>query len=227
MKTKLIVLMLILLSCNDETIEQPKGQIQLVSIHKTVYNTDNSISTGIIDFKYNQKGLLTEGFGHYTYNENDQLIEIRYSDYSTFFEYENNLVVKVIYQYRIFNTESTNYFEYNTQGEINKYIIETPFYTVVYNNFIYDTNGNRTSYANAAQPNQRFISTYDEKNNPYTLFYDEAVLKTLFHGKNNKLKDNDDKTMVYEYNSENYPIKQTTYYEDQLESIIIYNYITL
>ena len=218
-KITLLLITLLLISCSKDDAEEientkPKLTYQIIE----VYENDNLQETFKITVTYGNNGFVSEVNDSYLehkdifiYNEKNQLIEIQDLTHNTtasFIYNSKGLIIEEITG----DGDQVFYYTYNDKDQVitdtNK-SSEGEYIT----NYEYNSNGNMINDGDG-------IYTYDNKINPVYFSATEQYSKILGNSRNNIetiTRGGNTKEYIYEYNQENYPIKEThatrvTYY---------------
>jgi len=224
MKKTLLLLLLPLLvttSCetNDDEVLGNQSTVRVKSIihqdrESVISYGANGYSTGSFE-----KTGDTEYETELEYDQNNNVTSVsQYTNlilwYRGKYTYADNLIVKEEnYRIQPFGSDiKERVFIYDADKNLVKILLKD-YDGRSYEETITYENGNCSSITSkvvgSSDGSYRKTFRYDDKNNYKRTMYPDNYLKILFEGKNNLLQEGNSSEMIYEYNSDNYPIKIT------------------
>ncbi len=224
MKKTLLLLLLplfLITSCesNDDQLLDNQSRIRVKSIihqnsESVISYGGNGYSTGSFE-----KTGDTEYETEIEYDQNNNITSVsQYTNlilwYRGKYTYADNLIVKEE-NYRIQGSGSDikeRVFIYDADKNLVKILLKDYDGRSYEETMTYE-NGNCKSITSnvglTGGGSRTKTFRYDDKNNYVRTMYPDNYLKILLAGKNNLLQEGNSSEMIYEYNSDNYPIKIT------------------
>lgn len=222
-KTLLLLLLPLLVTTSCETNDdETLGDQSTIRVKSIVYqNRESVISYGTNGYSTGsfEKTVDTEYETEIEYDQSNNITSVsQYTNltlwYRAKYTYADNLIVKEE-NYRIHELGSAikeRLFIYDSDKNLVKILLKDYDGRSYEETMTYENGNCRsiTSNVGSSSPDTKTFK-YDDKNNYVRTMYPDNYLKILLAGKNNVIQKGNNNQIIYEYNSDNYPIKITEY----------------